>query len=164
MRPFLAAPALGLLLLAGCAPTEHLLSERIDPAALAPPPGARAVSLHIGNGFTPDEQRTIVAAVRDLNQGPYRGVGIAVAPRTYNAPEPGSWTVVKANASELATTDRWQVHPVAQTRPLAGGGGVIVVDVNRLGPRDLRQEIAHELQFVLENEQPGRRPPLVSAR
>jgi hypothetical protein len=143
MRPFVAASLLGLLFTGGCAP-QYLLSEGTNPSATSSPAVGQPLALHVSAGFTPDEQARIAAAVGAWNQG-HSGANMVVAPGTYGTAQPGTWTVVKPNPAELARTDEWQVRPIAVTRRFPNGGGLIIVDVNRLGARDLRDVVAQEI-------------------
>ena len=156
MRSLIAAPVLGLLLMGGCSPPQHILSEPTGSSATASPSIglAQSVPLRIGNGVRPDEEAQIVAAIGDWNQ---RGaVRLELAPRTSNGGQPGSWTILKRDPAEFASSDEWRVKPIAITQRYAQGGGTIVVDTNRLGNRDLRAVLAGEMNAALIGSGPGR--------
>jgi hypothetical protein len=144
MRPIISAPLIVLLLLGACAEPQHLLSEA--PAAVVEPASLngvarRPVALHIGNGFSADQESKIIAAVGDLNRN--GTIRFDVARRTYSAAEPGAWTIMKPDPA-VYTSDEWRVEP-ALTRRFSSGGGSIVVNVDGLGARDLRGIIVREL-------------------
>jgi hypothetical protein len=145
MRPLLAAPLLGLLLMAGCAP-QYLLSEGTNPSATSSNGVSQPLALHVSAGFTADERARIAAAVGAWNQGPHSGPNMVLAPGTYGTAQPGTWTIVKPNPAQLAQTDEWQVRPIAVTQRSPSGGGLIIVDVNRLGDRDLRDVVVQQIQ------------------
>ena len=148
MRPLIASPLLGLLLLGGCGQPQHLLSEPPGATALASPSSStQGVPLHIGNGFTSEEEAQIAAAAGDWNR---RGtVRFDLARQTYNGVQPGVWTILKRNPAEMASTDEWRVAPIAVTQRYVQGGGTIVVDTNRLGNRDLRTVLAREMDAAM---------------
>ena len=148
MRPLIASSLLGLFLVGGCAQPQYLLTERIDQPATTEPYTRNGVvpqrvSLHIGNGFSPAEQAKIIAAVAQWNQS--GAVRFDVDAQTYGSAEPGVWSIMKPDPNVYAASDVWRVEPIAVTRRFATSGGSIVVNVDRLGSRDLRGVIVKEL-------------------
>lgn len=160
MRAIISAPLVGLSLLGGCAQPQYLLSEL--PPTVARPANPNGVvrphvALRIGNGFAAGDEAKIIAAVGDWNRN--GAVRFDIAPQTYSDAEPGAWTILKPDPLVLAETDEWRVEPVAVTRRFSSGGGSIVVNVNRLGARDLRGIIVQQLRVASGGDDPA-----VSAR
>ncbi len=123
-------------LLSGAGMPQVLLSEPIGEAA--PVDAKPRVDLHIVNGFSADEEASIIAAVVDWNRiGP---VHLDVAALNYDAIEPGAWSISKADGGNTS--------PPIVAHAISAESGSIVVKVGRLADGELRRVVAQEFAKV----------------
>ena len=113
---------------------QVLLSERVEDAAAADP--RPHVALHIVDGFSPEEEASIIAAVVDWNRT--GSVRLDVAALNYKTVEPGAWSISKADGGTKSIA----------THAVCAESGSIVVNVDRVADSELRDVVAHEFAEV----------------
>jgi hypothetical protein len=121
----------GLSLVLACGEPHILYSETVSDKNPAPESvgGPPRVCLRIGKVFSAPDQDKILAAVASENL--YANTRFDFAPETADSAKPGSWTLLMERG-----------EPARVTRQFPEGGGVIVLDANRLKAGDLRKAIA----------------------
>jgi hypothetical protein len=128
-----------VMFVGACAAPQNLYSEGGGPSA------AHLTPVRIADGFLPEDRARIVAAVADWNA---TSTGNQLNVVTGGPAGGGTWTVAPQNNAVLASAEDWGIRPIAVRRPSSDGGGSIVVDVSRLGPRDLRDVMMNEFAAV----------------
>lgn len=115
---------------------QVLLSERVEDAAAADP--RPHVALHIVNGFSPEEEASIIAAVVDWSRT--SSVRLDVAALNFDAVEPGAWSVSRADLGIMSRGIT--AHETSEE------SGSIVVNADRVADGELRSAITQEFDKV----------------
>jgi hypothetical protein len=161
MRALFALPLLGLSLLGACAQQQPQLllaepgsaqSSTLDdvPATytnhLAGVTTNRVIPLYVASGFTTGEQERIQAAIQEWNHALNGSVRFDVASATGDGTQPGAWSIAPGKDTLGTSSTGWGHLPsLTINQRLPSNGGSILVFTDRLGGRDLRGVIVHEL-------------------
>jgi hypothetical protein len=169
MRSLMAAPAISLILLAGCSQPQHLFTEpanvAVAPASSSVPSAPRGYTSHPAHGgpgqvfklaidrdFDDRQRAKILSAMEEWNYVLNGAARFELVPN----PVPGGWTVAVSRRGILPI-DYTNPQPLAVNVRTGKLGGVIVVYVSRIedpylsndGTRDLRGVMVHELGVAL---------------